>query len=79
MSSTTPPRPDVRPPPPIIKCRLTKSGTQVYFTCPYCRYRGKPVVHYHGSCCIGHRWAHCHDPSSPYKERGYVLELEVTP
>lgn len=46
----------------IEALEITKSN--IYIKCPYCKYRGKPIVHIHGNDGnmkdrIEHRGVHC--------------------
>jgi hypothetical protein len=61
---------------PVIPCRRTGlSGgiPQWSFWCPHCC-----AYHHHGGQPdqtgeIGHRVAHCHVPTSPFRATGYIL------
>lgn len=54
-------------------------GAQLKIACPFCRYRGRPVYHWHGwglaagPGVLGHRMAHCHDANSPFDKGGYYI------
>jgi hypothetical protein len=41
--------------------------------CQYCK-----AWHYHGAV-EGHRWAHCHQDSSPYLKTGYIIKCASVP
>ena len=63
---------------PILLAYVSDDGIQLVAWCPFCRKN-----HYHGSCGDptgkageGHRAAHCIDPTSPFKETGYILKLD---
>jgi hypothetical protein len=58
---------------PTVDVTLTtRNGVPAFrFDCPHCR---RP--HYHGAE-EGHRAAHCHDRTSPYRDVGYVLVLRT--
>lgn len=55
---------------PTITATLTKSGKQLTFRCPHCRYN-----HYHG-LGGGHVQAHC-PPGSPYQQTGYYRKRDT--
>lgn len=50
---------------PEVKATPGGRGTWRFF-CAHCR-----RAHSHGG--LGHRWAHCTRPGSPYERSGYVL------
>ena len=52
---------------PVVDAVLGECGGCLSFYCPYCRHR-----HFHG-LPEGHRVAHCSNPNSPFRERGYFL------
>jgi hypothetical protein len=59
---------------PILLGERTSYGTQIKVWCPFCA-----VYHYHGwpepnsFSSPDHRVAHCHIPTSPFLEHGYLL------
>jgi hypothetical protein len=65
-------------PTPVVLCERVRSSSDIptwKFWCPFCR-----SYHVHGgepdhNGDIGHRVAHCHEPSSPFRNTGYSLRL----
>lgn len=56
-------------PPPTLPAVASKDGKSASVWCRYC-----DRFHTHGNA-PGHRVAHCIVEDSPYRDRGYVLEL----
>jgi hypothetical protein len=57
---------------PIVLCELA-SDRSWQFWCPFCH-----EYHVHGGghngTDLGHRAAHCHEPTSPFLATGYILK-----
>ena len=58
------------PSPPVLPAYPTEHGWRVW--CRYCH-----RWHQHGAQ-PGHRVAHCHVTTSPYRSTGYILKPAVT-
>ena len=62
---------------PILRGEIV--GEQLKIACPFCRYRGRPVYHWHGwdlaagPDALTHRVAHCHSATSPFDRTGYFI------
>jgi hypothetical protein len=62
-----------KPKRPVVLCERV-DDIRWRFRCPFCR-----EYHVHGSGAAGkeiegHRVAHCHEPTSPFLETGYILK-----
>lgn len=56
--------------PPVVYVRRVTYDNGIdsfQFDCEFCH-----RVHSHGAM-EGHRWAHCHNPESPFQDTGYIL------
>jgi hypothetical protein len=61
---------------PIIECQPASTITntpQWKFWCDYCATHHHHAGHPDDTGEIGHRSAHCHVQSSPYRATGYIL------